>query len=421
MFLFLQGPHGPFFQSLGRELTKAGAKVLRVGFNAGDEAFWRDRASYLPFHGTPAEWPDCCNRLLEEQSVTDLVLYGDTRQIHAEAIRAARGRGVRIHVFEEGYLRPYWISYEHGGANGHSALMRMSIAQMRAQLSTGRLERPLPPCHWGDTRQHVFYGAAYHGFVMLLNRGYRHFRPHRALNVRQEFRLHLRRLLMMPLHGLERHRATRRIRNGGFPYHVALLQLEHDSSFQKHSPFRTQADFIREVIEGFGIGAPEHHHLVFKAHPLEDGRTPLKRDIERIAHEQGVAERVHFVRGGKLALLLDEARSAVTVNSTAGQQVLWRGIPLRIFGKAVYDKPELVSCHPLCVFFARPRRPDRQAYTDFRDYLLGTSQLPGSYYAARGRTQLLRRVVDMMLDGQDPYALAQPPLAAYGQQLRLVN
>ena len=33
-FLFLQGPHGPFFQRLGKMLRAAGADVWRVGFNA---------------------------------------------------------------------------------------------------------------------------------------------------------------------------------------------------------------------------------------------------------------------------------------------------------------------------------------------------------------------------------------------------
>ena len=39
-FLFLQGPHGPFFHRLGRMLTTAGAQVWRVGFNRGDDTFW---------------------------------------------------------------------------------------------------------------------------------------------------------------------------------------------------------------------------------------------------------------------------------------------------------------------------------------------------------------------------------------------
>mgnify|MGYP003138512366 FL=1 len=38
-FLFLQGPHGPFFHRLGQMLRAAGADVWRVGFNQGDSAF----------------------------------------------------------------------------------------------------------------------------------------------------------------------------------------------------------------------------------------------------------------------------------------------------------------------------------------------------------------------------------------------
>ena len=42
VFLFMQGPHGPFFASLAARFRDTGAEVWRVGFNAGDQAFWRD-------------------------------------------------------------------------------------------------------------------------------------------------------------------------------------------------------------------------------------------------------------------------------------------------------------------------------------------------------------------------------------------
>ena len=41
VFLMLQGPHGPFFRQLARELMAGGAEVRRVAFNAADEAEWR--------------------------------------------------------------------------------------------------------------------------------------------------------------------------------------------------------------------------------------------------------------------------------------------------------------------------------------------------------------------------------------------
>ena len=419
-FLFLQGPHGPWFHRLARLLRATGAEVWRLGFNLGDRVFWPG-PGYIAFQGSHADWPETCAGLLDSHSISDLVVYGDTRPIHAQAILLARMRGITVHVFEEGYLRPYWVSYERGGSNGHSRLMQTTVAEMQAALAKADMELPDAPARWGDMRQHMFWGALYHGFVALGGRAYRNFRPHRALSVGQEFRLYLRRFLLMPVHRWERRLATRRIRRGGFPYHLAILQLEHDASFRDHSPFASMTDFLALVIEGFAKGAPAHHHLVFKAHPLEDGRAPILPTIRRLARDQGIADRVHFVRGGKLAQLLNEARTAVTVNSTAGQQALWRGLPLRVFGTAVYAKPEFVSSQPLEDFFAAPARPDTRAYRDYRHFLLETSQVVGGFYSSQGRRALLRQVVDLMLSPEDPYQALTSGKAAPRQQLRLVR
>ena len=421
VFLFLQGPHGPFFSRLGKMLRSAGCEVWRVGFNAGDSLFWPHRASFIPWQGSQDEWRAAAGALMDERGVTDLVLYGDVRRIHAEAIEEGRTRGVTVHVLEEGYMRPYWITYERGGANGNSALMTTSIAEMRAALAKSDLDLPETPAHWGDMRQHVFWGAAYHGAVMLANWRFRNFRPHRDLTVAQEAWLYAKRLMAMPLSGAQRLVSTRRVVNGGYPYHLALLQLEHDSSFQAHSPFDTMTDFLEVVVRGFADGAPRHHHLVFKAHPLEDGRVAQRREIARIAKAHGVAERVHYIRGGKLARLLTDARSAVTVNSTAAQQALWRGLPVKSFGSAVYAKPEFVSTQPLPEFFAAPVRPDAGAYKDFRRYLLETSQVAGGFYSAGGRQALLRQVVDMMLAPDDPYKAFAEGRAEPRKHLRAMN
>ena len=419
-FLFLQGPHGPYFHRLGRMLTAAGARVWRVGFNRGDRAFWPSE-NYIPYKGTLADWPQTFSALIADHAITDIVLYGDTRPIHAQAIAIARSQGLTVHVFEEGYLRPYWITYERGGANGHSRLMQMTVPQMQKALESLDMDLPDAPARWGDMRQHMFWGALYHWFVLTGFWDYRNFKPHRALSVRQEFWLYCKRLALMPVHRWERMLATFRIKHGGFPYHLVLLQLEHDASFQMHSPFSSMTEFLALVIEGFAKGAAPHHHIVFKAHPLEDGRVPVAREIRRLAKLHGVTGRVHFVRGGKLAALLNHARSAVTVNSTAAQQVLWRGLPLKTFGAAVYAKPEFVSTQSLPEFFRLPTRPDSRAYRDYRHYLLETSQVPGGFYSSRGRRELLRQVVDMMLQAEDPYDALSSGNAAPRQQLRLVT
>ncbi|WP_171130228.1 MULTISPECIES: capsule biosynthesis protein [unclassified Ruegeria] len=420
-FLFLQGPHGPFFWSLAKVLRATGARAWRVGFNAGDQAFWRDAQSYVPFMDTPENWPDTFRQMIAELSVTDLVLYGDTRPVHAQAVEIAKAAGLTVHVFEEGYLRPWWVTYERDGSNGNSRLMQMSVADMEQCLDRSEQRSPPPPTHWGDMRQHIFYGALYHWFVMFLNRNYRHFRSHREVSVSQEFALYFKRLLRMPVHRLRRELATWKVNRSGFPYHLVLLQLGHDSSVQSHSGYARMSDFVQEMVTGFAEGAPRHHHLVIKEHPLENHREPLRRLVAQLARKLKIDDRVHYVPGGKLAGLLDDAQSAVTINSTAGQQVLWRGLPLRSFGQSVYDKPEFVSRQSVSEFFANPQPPDAEYYRTYRRFLLATSQVPGGFYSRRGRRQLLRRAVDMMLNEQDPYQARFTSSAAERPQLRIIG
>lgn len=164
-----------------------------------------------------------------------------------------------------------------------------------------------------------------------------------------------------------------------------------------------------------------HHHLVFKAHPLEDFRIDLQEFAKELSDEHGLGDRIHFLTGGKLAQILDYARSVVTVNSTAAQQALWRGLPVRALGESVYSKPEITSDQPLIEFFAAPNKPDLNAYRDYRRYLLATSQIVGGFYSQKSRARLIRQVVDMVLAEDDPYTLLSESAAAPVQQLKVVH
>jgi capsular polysaccharide export protein len=418
-FLFLQGPHGPFFSGLARALMAAGAEVARVGVNAGDAVFWRGLPRYEAFHGRSGDWSAAIEARLD-RGVTDLVLYGASRGRHAEARNAAEARGVTVHAFEEGYLRPYWVTYERGGTNASSPLMGLTIADMAAALDGSEAPLVRAPDRWGDMRQHIFWGAAYHAALMVGRRAYPEWEPHRAPGPDGEFRLYLKKLLTMPARRLERRLATRAIRRATFPYHVALLQLAHDANFRDGGPFQSQEEFLNLVMKGFADGAPGHHHLVLKAHPLEDGREPLPPLVRQLAKAHDLENRIHFLTGGKLAALLDNATSAVTVNSTSAEQALWRGLPLKAFGTAVYNRPELVSDQPLPAFFAAPRAPDGAAYETYRRFLLASSQIPGGSYSARGRRRLLRRLPDLLLAAESPYDRLLSTDAPSPQHIRIV-
>jgi capsular polysaccharide export protein len=237
--------------------------------------------------------------------------------------------------------------------------MQTPVDQMRHALQTSTLETPPGPSHWGDMRQHIFYGAVYHLFLLFFNRAYPNFQGHRNLPVRQKFKKYLRKLLFTLPSLLRRELESRRLHLAGAPYHLVLMQLQHDSAFQAHSPFTTNKEFLDQVLHGFAKGAPRHHLLVIKAHPLEPDSPALHQIVCALAQKHQVMDRVRYVEGGKLAKTLKQARSAVTVNSTAGQQAFWRGIPLKIFGAVIYAKPDFTSQQGRADF--SPPQPDPTA------------------------------------------------------------
>jgi capsular polysaccharide export protein len=100
-------------------LRAAGAQVWRVRFNAGDRAFWFGAPGYISFRDPHDHWPDTFSAIVARRGITDIVRCGVTCQIHARAVVIAHALGLRIHVLEEGYMRPYWVTYERGGTNGH--------------------------------------------------------------------------------------------------------------------------------------------------------------------------------------------------------------------------------------------------------------------------------------------------------------
>src|SRR5690606_7063852 len=76
------------------------------------------------FRGQFSHWGEYLAAYCLNHQVTDIVLFGDSRPYHRVAINRARRLGISIHVLEEGYLRPDWVTLEHGGSNALSALPR---------------------------------------------------------------------------------------------------------------------------------------------------------------------------------------------------------------------------------------------------------------------------------------------------------
>jgi capsular polysaccharide export protein len=104
-FLFLQGPPGPFFWLLAQELEQRGHPVFRINFNGGDRRDWPGEA--VNYRGSRTNWNRYIDRFIRDNKITDILLFGDCRPLHMAAHGMAKLRGINIHVFEEGYIRPH--------------------------------------------------------------------------------------------------------------------------------------------------------------------------------------------------------------------------------------------------------------------------------------------------------------------------
>lgn len=392
-FLFLQGPHGRFFPRLGDALLAASAGVERVNFNGGDRATWPGGTDY---RGPPGRWPRFAERLMADRGVTDLVLYGDCRPLHAAAVAVARRLGVCVHVFEEGYIRPDWVTLERNGVNGHSTLPRdraWYLAQARA-LPPVPPHAPLPS--YGATRGWAAF--FYHAEVVLQFWRFPFGSTHRDRDPVWEGIRYLRRFRRRA----EQEARTRRdlARLAGLDYVLFPLQLNSDYQIRRHSPFASLHAAVEQVLASFARHAPAHLRLAVKEHPLDSGLIDWRRVVESMAERLGVAARVTFLEAGDLSALVEGSRGMVTVNSTSGTLALAAGKPVKVLGAAVYDVEGITDPQPLDGFWAAPRPPDPATYDAFYRVLADRTLLHGAFLSDEG--------LDLLVDAA-VRRLAHPP------------
>lgn len=389
--LLLQGPAGPFFRLLARELRARGASVWKVNFNAGDVLYFPDRGA-IGYRGRPQDWPDRLRRLIADRAVDAVALFGDSRPHHRQALEIAGAEGVPVFVFEEGYLRPDHVTVETGGVNGWSRLMR-EAAPFGDTLPVVA-EKPEIPV--GNTFPWMALHSTLYSVALDFGRPlfpyYRHRRPCSPVEFVNWTQAAWRKIR----HAGRDRRATQALLRDGHPYFLVPLQVHDDSQIIHHSPFPSVDAFVVGVLESFASAAPPDCRLVIKQHPLDRGHVDYTALVVGTAARLGCAERVLYIRDGHLPTLLPGARGTVTVNSTVGLSSLHHGTPVKTLGSAVYDRPGLTAQGSLDEFWRDPPTVDGRAVEAFRHYLARTCQANGSFYTAWRRTGIVGTVVDRM-------------------------
>lgn len=373
--LLLQGPIGPFFSRLADELKSEGHEVFKIHFNGGDEACYAHSGAQR-YTGDLTEWPAFLASFIEQHAIDRIFLFGDCRPYHLRATRVARESGVSVYVFDEGYVRPDYITLEPGGVNGFSSLSRDPKDYQSS--APKRLDSPhsAGAGFWPVARHAMYYYLA----AWRRQRAFPHYVHHRPLSPLREglcwLRSGLRKIYYMGIDRL----LIRRLADHSDGYYLVPLQVHCDAQIIRHSGGFTVEGFIARVIRSFAEHAPANTRLVLKHHPMDRGYYHHGRLISVLAAQYAVHDRVHYLHEGHLPTLLSGARGTVTINSTVGLSSALHHTPVKVVGDAVYDMAGLTNQAALETFWQEPGQVDHQLYRRYRHYLVSSVLGNGSFY-----------------------------------------
>lgn len=396
-FLFLQGPRTPFFKKLAAALRLNGHQALQLQFNEGDGVYWQGLA--MQYRGRLENLPQNYRQLFKNGQFTDLVVFGDCRPIHALAIPEAKAAGLRVHVFEEGYIRPHWITLEINGANAHSHLPMDPTWYRDVGPSVPAEKVESFP---GSFAQRALHDVAYN----LCNLGnylrFPHYQRHALHSPLAEYTAYIQRGFKVLLRRKANRKLIEQLIASRVPYFVLPLQMDGDYQVRQHSPFADMKSVLTHAMNSFSENADSSALLVVKNHPLDPGFVNYEQFIEPLARQLGLNERVVYLETGHLPTLLGHAAGCVTVNSTVGAQALTHDCPLIALGKAFYDMPGLTHQAGLHSFWKNPEPTDHGLYELFRRAVLYTTQINGGFYTKAGIDLAVKNTLPRLLADQSP-------------------
>lgn len=375
--LLLQGPMGPFFRRLAKDLEAQGGTVYKINLNAGDWLYYRGENT-VNYTGDQAQWPEFLADRIAQWDIDHIYLFGDTRHYHAVAREVASRLSVRVGVFEEGYLRPYYITLEEGGVNGRSSLPN-SPDFFRSSTAPGE-QKPQPVRR--NYCNAAWFATWYYIAGWLGRDRFPHYRHHRPFNPYHEAYLWCRGAFRKYKYQIQQRNVQAALSTTwSGKYYLAPLQVHCDGQIRTCEHIASAAAFVRRVVGSFARHAPPDTRLVLKHHPLDRGYSDYTGLVQKLARRYGIEHRVCYVHDLHLPLLLDHAIGTVVINSTAGLSSLLHDAPAKTLGHAVYDMPGLTFQGTLDEFWSNPGKVDRRLNQCFRDYLASTSQLNGSFYS----------------------------------------
>ena len=374
--LLLQGPMGYFFRDLDILFSSYGATTFHIGFNAGDW-FFAKKDNYIPYKKTLNDWDSFIENFFNQYSIDKLFLFGDCRIYQRIAIEIAQKLDIETYVFEEGYVRPNYVTLEKWGVNNFSLISRDK--NFYQNLSKEEYAYSKEIATNSSFRKMAISASLYYLFAYFGKFRYPHYIHHRELHPVKELLYSIRSLYRKYLYKILEYKKQDNIIKKKFFF--VPLQTHNDFQLKTHSAFNTIEEFIEIVMVSFSNAKLDKGiYLVIKHHPMDRGRRNYKSYIVKLARQLGIEKQVIVIYDLHLPTLLTHTLGTITINSTVGLQALYHNSPVKVLGNAIYDIEGLCYKNSLDDFWLTPFKPDRELFEIFRGYLINNTQINCSFY-----------------------------------------
>lgn len=404
-FLLLQGVASPFFNQLENALLNANQKCLKVNFCGGDlfaGEYFRKARNHINYQGTLDALLEFYTEIFSKNEITDIALFGDTRPIHHDAITLANQNSIRIHVFEEGYFRPNWVTLDNGGVNAYSSIYLASKNQAEWFLNKAT------DLNWKEQTQpaggglliRAWHDIRFHLASFVLKKKFPHYKTHRPDSPLAEYWGFVRRIPLVHFyHNRRSNQVIDKLLESQIPYYLLPMQLQADSQMRLHSSFKSLSEVIEKTLVSFSQHAPEKSTLVIKLHPLDPWFINYQKVIEQLITDLGINEaRIVYLEAGNMDNLLTQCKGTVLVNSTVGTSALSVNCPVIALGSAIYNIKGLTFQGSLDDFWLNASPPNKELFEAFRQCYITNTQMNGSFYNQKGIAMAVSASIKKLLN-----------------------
>ena len=394
--LLLQGPVGPFFSRFQASLLSKDIDCFRVLFNAGDRLYSHKNKFSIEFNGNLDEWGIWFESYLKENSPSVVILFGAYRPIHAISRDICKRLGTKVLCLEEGYFRPGYVTIEEFGNNACSPIAGRLPNSDLQPICENLDQKLLAQISSDSFRNRCWYGFLYYSYSEIFSSNQQRQLFHKNLNLFGQAIGWLRNLFLWMFSRKRDERIFKKLSPQN--YYLVALQLDADMQSQFQSNGWKKPDLINEVIQSFANAGNSSSHLVFKVHPLERGHFNHAKMIKETARNFGIQDRVWILQTMNIGQWVKSSKGFITVNSTSGFSAIYHGVPILLFGNAIYEHEQLVyklrNKSDLDEFWNSLIKSNKSQRIGYLNWVKQNACSMGDFYTKLGSDKITQNIIE---------------------------